>query len=121
VTAVLDSNILIDHLRGVSEAHAEIERFEKPKISVVTWIELLVGAAGDDDHQRIRSYLRRFELIELNEAVRNEAVRLRRERRLRLPDAVIWASARVGGYLLVTRNTRDFPTDDLTIRVPYRI
>jgi predicted nucleic acid-binding protein len=39
--------------------------------------------------------------------------------RLRLPDAVIWASARAESALLVTRDTRDFPGDDPGVRIPY--
>ena len=48
-------------------------------------------------------------------------MRLRRERRLKLPDALIWATARRHGSLLVTRNTKDFPKDDPGVRVPYSI
>ena len=48
------------------------------------------------------------------------AVELRRERRLRLPDAIIWATARCAGCLLVTRNTGDFPEDEPDVRVPYQ-
>jgi hypothetical protein len=39
---------------------------------------------------------------------------------LRLPDLLIWASAQVHGLILVSRNTRDFPSDQPGIHVPYR-
>ena len=45
--------------------------------------------------------------------------KIRRDRRVKLPDAVIWATARAESALLVTRNTKDFPRDDPGIRVPY--
>jgi predicted nucleic acid-binding protein len=41
--------------------------------------------------------------------------------KIRVPDAIILATARVESLLLVTRNTRDFPADLPGIRVPYRI
>jgi predicted nucleic acid-binding protein len=53
--------------------------------------------------------------------VAHETVALRKDRRMGLPDAVIWASARVQSALLVTRNTRDFPKDDSGIRAPYTV
>lgn len=53
-------------------------------------------------------------------AVAQEAVRLRRAGRLRLPDAIIYATARVHGRTLVTRNTRDFPEGEPGVDVPYR-
>jgi len=46
---------------------------------------------------------------------------IRREHRIRLPDASIWASTRHAGVLLVTGNSRDFPLDHPGIRIPYRV
>jgi predicted nucleic acid-binding protein len=39
----------------------------------------------------------------------------------RLPDAIIWATARRKNTLLITRNTKDFPAGEPDIRVPYRL
>ena len=44
-----------------------------------------------------------------------------RDHRLRLPDAIIWATARVAGAVLVTRNTKDVPAGDPAVRVPYSV
>jgi predicted nucleic acid-binding protein len=41
--------------------------------------------------------------------------------RLRLPDAIILATAQVEGCNLLTRNTRDFSPSWPEIRVPYSI
>jgi predicted nucleic acid-binding protein len=40
---------------------------------------------------------------------------------MKLPDAVILATARTHGLPLLTRNTRDFPAGDPTILVPYTL
>lgn len=40
---------------------------------------------------------------------------------MRLPDAIIWASAQSQGALLVTRNSNDYPPEEPGIRVPYRL
>jgi predicted nucleic acid-binding protein len=50
-----------------------------------------------------------------------EAITLRREQKLKLPDAIIWASARLNQALLVTCNTKDFDHRDAGIRIPYEI
>ena len=44
VRALFDTNIVIDHLRGLSQARDEIRRHEDKAISVVTWMEVMVGA-----------------------------------------------------------------------------
>lgn len=62
-----------------------------------------------------------FKRIELDEATLLESLDLRRMHRLKLPDALIWASARVNGWQLVTRNTKDFPPEWAGIRLQYVI
>jgi predicted nucleic acid-binding protein len=118
--ALLDTNILIDYLNGIEAARDEIARWQQPLISVVTWMEVIVGA-GPADEAEVRGFLRRFRCIGIDAPVAEAAVALRRSRRLRLPDAVIAATAVHEGALLVTRNTRDFPADDPTVRAPYRL
>ena len=117
--ALFDTNILIDYLGGVEGARQELARFQDSAISRITWMEVLVGASDESEVARLRSFLARFECIDIDDTVSELAIGIRREYRIRLPDAVIWASAQSIGGLLVTRNTRDFPADDPSIRVPY--
>lgn len=51
--------------------------------------------------------------------VAREAIEVRRLHRMRLPDAIVLASARVESALLVTRNTKDFPGSLPGVHVPY--
>ena len=119
--AVIDTNILIDYLAGVEAARDEIARHADASISAITWMEVLVGAADELETERLRWFLSGFRRIPIDDAVAELAVGIRRTHRMRLPDAIIWASARSVGGLLVTRNTRDFPSDDPGVRVPYSI
>jgi predicted nucleic acid-binding protein len=63
--------------------------------------------------------LRAFEVLELDATVSAEAILIRKNSRLKLPDAIILATARVHGLLLVTRNHRDFPRREPNVRIPY--
>ena len=118
VNALFDTNILIDFLNGSPAARDEIARYEDSSISVVTWMEVMVGAP-EGAADATRSFLGRFGLVEIDGKVAEAAVQLRRSKRLKLPDAIVWASAATQGRLLVTRNTKDFPADDPGVRVPY--
>lgn len=121
MTAVFDSNILIDFLSGIPEARQELRRHRRRAISVITWIEVLAGAQDEDEDRRIRGLLARFTVRPLGEEVRDRAVYLRRTTRLKVPDAIIRATADELGWILVTRNTKDFPASDPGIRVPYTL
>jgi predicted nucleic acid-binding protein len=119
--AVFDTNILIDYLRGIADAKKEIARYQKPSISIVTWMEVLAGASDAQEAQLLRNFLSQFHVHALTDNIAERAVVLRRSHNIRLPDAIIWATAQELGQTLVTRNTRDFPTNGPNIRVPYRV
>jgi predicted nucleic acid-binding protein len=118
VKALFDTNILVDHIRGVGAARVEIERYDDRAISIVTFIEMLVGTTPETESVE-RALMQRFEIVPLDHEVAEAAAAIRRDHRLKLPDAIIWASARQTDRLLVSRNTKDFPAGDPGVRHPY--
>jgi predicted nucleic acid-binding protein len=119
MNALFDTNVLIDYLKGIEEAREEIERYRVRLISTVTWMEVLVGGRNEEETEVIEMFLRDFRTIDITRRVAREAIEVRKARRLRLPDAIIWASARVESALLVTRNSKDFPASEPGVRIPY--
>ncbi|MBN1959954.1 MAG: type II toxin-antitoxin system VapC family toxin [Deltaproteobacteria bacterium] len=117
--AILDTNILIDFLNGVNAAKDEITRYDYPCISLITWMEILVGAQNPEEQILLQDFLQSFNIIAIDMAVAEQAITLRRNFKIRLPDAIIWATAKTHNCLLVTRNTRDFPDNDPGVRIPY--
>jgi predicted nucleic acid-binding protein len=120
VAALFDTNVLVDYLNSVPAARTELSRYGEKAISVMTWIEVLVGATPATEIAT-RTYLQSFKILAIDDAVADETVMLRRSHRLKLPDAIIWATARTHSMLLVTRNTKDFPPGDPGVRMPYRL
>lgn len=117
--ALFDTNILIDYLNGVDAARLELEKHRHRLISAVTWMEVLAGAHDDAEEDVVEMFLRDFRLVEVTRAVARRAVHVRRTHGIRLPDAIILASAQAESALLVTRNTKDFRPDNPDVRVPY--
>jgi predicted nucleic acid-binding protein len=118
VKALFDTNVLIDFLNGVAEARKEMGLYQDKAISIVTWMDVLVGAAPLVQ-SATRTFLDGFEIVGLDGPIADQALALRRQHRIKLPDAIIWASAQKTGSLLVTRNIRDFPKADPSVRIPY--
>ena len=81
-------------------------------------MEVMVGADGDLE-SATRGFLSGFDVVGVDERIAQRAVTLRRSHKIKLPDAVIWATAQTHAMLLVTRNTKDFPADDPGIRAPH--
>ncbi len=120
--AVLDTNILIDYLGGVLLAAEEIARYQEPMISPITWMEVMAGAKEEEERRSLRLFLNAFRLVALDQIVMERAALLRATGSLRLPDAIILATALENNLMLVTRNTKDFKINDWpNIRVPYQL
>ncbi len=118
--AVFDTNILIDYLQGNPLAEIELQRHTRRCISLVTWIEVLVGARSSQQEILWREFLSKFEVLPLDFVVAEAVISLRRPLgRLKLPDALIQASAQVANCILVTRDTTAFPPGTAGVRIPY--
>jgi hypothetical protein len=120
VKALFDTNILVDYLNAVPQARVELQRYTEKGISIVSWMEVMVGASGDVEIAT-RNFLSGFDILALDGEIAERAVNLRRRHHIKLPDAIIWATAQARAMLLVTRNTKDFPGGDPGIRMPYRL
>jgi predicted nucleic acid-binding protein len=120
VKALFDTNILVDYLNAVPQARTEFQRYTEKAISIITWMEVMVGADGDLEAPT-RHFLNSFDIVPVDEPIAQRAVGLRRSHRIKLPDAVIWATAQAHAMLLVTRNAGDFPDGDPGVRAPYKL
>ena len=117
--SLADTSILIDFLKGVAQARRELESYPNCAISVITRIEVLAGTSGEG-RRHAEAFLLLFTQIELTPGIAERAADIRRTMRLKLPDAVILATAQITGRVLITRNTRDFEAGPL-VRFPYRL
>jgi len=119
--ALFDSDVLVDYLLGLPMARSELQKYSQRLISIVSWTEVMIGAQAAEETRRCRDFLGSFTIIPFDQPIAEEAVRLRQTRKIKLPDAIIWATARTSGALLVTRNIKDFPKNDPFVRFPYEV
>lgn len=117
---LFDTNILIDYLSGIAKARTEFRRHHDRAISIITWMEVMAGTTPEEERQ-VRAFLTVLRCISITGDVADRAFVLRRETKLKLPDAIIKATAETEGRLLITRNSRDFAHRDPSVRIPYQI
>jgi predicted nucleic acid-binding protein len=118
--ALFDTNILIDYLRGISQARAECDKHSDRAVSIVTWMEVMSGSTAANEADA-RLCLLNFYTVPLTAEVAERAFILRRTSRSKLPDAIIQATAEGSGRILITRNTRDFPPGTPGVWIPYTL
>lgn len=119
--AVFDTNILIDYLKGIENAKKELEKFESKSISIITYIEVLVGLSSSPHQHDVQSFLESFEIHYLSLPIAELTIKNRKKYKIKIPDAIILSTAEYHQALLVTRNTKDFNPDFPIVRIPYEI
>ncbi len=120
VAPFFDTNVVIDWRIDRPEASRELARYERHRISRIVWTEVLSGEPPES-RAAVEEVLEPLDIVEVDRRIAATAADFRHGTRLTLLDALILATARVNGALLVTRNTRDFPATMPGIHVPYVI
>lgn len=109
---LIDSNAVIDYLSGklpsAGMAFMDSVINAGPKVSVITKIEVLGYDALSSDRYLLIDFMNDSVILELNELVVNQTIELRKQYKIKLPDAIIAATALVHGLILISRNTGDF-------------
>ena len=110
---LLDTNILIYYLADAipRESVATIEAIFSSsfRVSIITKIEFLGWRKHTPEGYALaEDFVRSAEVYPLTDTIADCAINLRRMHGVKLPDAVIAATAIVHGCVLVTRNEQDF-------------
>jgi predicted nucleic acid-binding protein len=114
VRLLLDTDVLIDYLRGVPEAVTYLEsRKEVLLISAVTVGELYAGVREGRERKALDAFMQAFEIVVLDASLAERGGLLRRDygksHGTGLADALIAASAERQEAVLVTLNRKQFP------------
>ncbi len=122
---LVDTNVLIYHTAGspiAKEFLAGLIRAKAFNNSVITRIEFLGWhAQTPDGFEKCQRLVGLSNILALSEKVADKAIDLRRDRNVRLADAIVAATALVNGLKLVTRNSDDFKAlMDLEIVDPFQ-
>lgn len=99
---LVDTDVFVDHLRGARRFEAKSHRVH---YSVVTRAELFTGNAA---RELVTVLLAPFRELPVDRTVAERAGRIRRESGIRLPDALIAATAIEHKLGLFSRNRSDF-------------
>lgn len=104
---VLDTNTLIYHFQGLKPWTDFIGGLRPVNVlvSVITRMELLAwNDLTSEGERKVRSFLDTLNIASLSSAIETEAILLRRKARLKLPDAIVAATAVVFDAVLATND-----------------
>lgn len=109
---LIDTNVVSDYLsasfttNGMTFIDTAIDSI--PNISVITQIELLCWNTSETTTQSIKNFISDSVVLDINNDVIAECVRIRKSKKIKTPDAIIAATALSYDLILITRNIKDF-------------
>ena len=122
---LFDTNIFIDMLGGCKQATAELSSYDFPAISAITYMELRAGQMLRLHEKPVLDVLlAEFQIIQIDQLVMARAIEIRGTSlaigpKVKLPDAIIAATASAYGIPIVTRNPKDFQWEGIDVHIPY--
>ena len=110
---LIDTNAVIEFLGGSLPSYGSIwlqnlVGQNLTYLSVINQIELLGFNGSPTEMQTIKDFINVSNLIPLSDTVVQQTIDLRKSYKIKLPDAIIAATALVYNLTLITRNTSDF-------------
>jgi predicted nucleic acid-binding protein len=117
---LLDSDIIIWHLRGREEVTAmlrDLQRFGVPGCSALSVLEVQLGVKKGEE-EKTNYFFRYLRVFDVNREVASKAAQLIREYKgrgvtLDIPDAVIASTCILHDLILVTYNRKHYPITEL--------
>ena len=89
---------------------------ERLAVSVITFMELLsFPGLTNEEEKSIRKFLSLCEILQIDEKVREETIRIRRKYKVKLPDSIIGATAVTQELTLLTADTAFLKIEDLKV------
>ena len=121
---LVDTNLIVDVLRGYKQSADFIDTLPNANISVITWYELIEGVENLDQLRSLNKYLSGFEVIQVSEEISQRTLELMHlfnlPYGLKHDDALIAATCVEYGFTLLTLNLKHFKfIDGLTAVSPY--
>lgn len=121
-----DTNAAIYYLQqqfppGAEKFIDDLLKDEQPVISAITEIELLCWkTATQKDLELLHNFINDALVIELEQSIKLKTADIRKAHRIKLPDAIIAATALVYDLKLLSRNVADFGSiNGLTVINPW--
>jgi predicted nucleic acid-binding protein len=109
---LVDSNVIIDYVSNripeKSAKQLDIYFNSNFSVSIVSKIEVLGFKTQEYELKQLESFIQLSSIVYIDEAVADKTIEIRRMKRIKLPDAIIAATALVQNCILLSHNTTDF-------------
>ena len=118
--SALDSNLIILASKQQIDTEKLLSLYDEFYVSIVTYMEVYAyDFQNQAEQDLIDELFTNLEIVEINRAIADQAIiyRKNKSKKIKLPDAIILATAKYLNADLLTENWKDFQTIDSSVNV----
>ena len=116
--ALLDSNVFVYISQKQLDFEKLLEKHDNFYASVISKMEVLgYNFNNQEEKDIVENMFNEIEIINLNEDIVNKVIEIRKKKKIKLPDAIVYATASSNELDLITRNVDDFKNIDNSVKV----
>ena len=118
---LIDTNVLIDaQMNRLSDNGLDFLAKVINENFIISFITLIEYLGYKNINKQTEEFISLANVIEIDKLIIQSCIDLRKNHKIKLPDAIIAATALVRGLILVTSNEKDFiPIQNLTVINPH--
>ncbi len=106
---IFDTNVLIYLSKYILKPDDVFSNKTETSISIITKIEALgFNFINKEEHLLLLNLCNELNVIPVTDDIAEQTIRIRKANRIKLPDAIIYATALTEGLPLMTHNIADF-------------
>ena len=115
---LLDSNTIIYLSKGMIDIDTVLEKNDHYAISVITYMEVLgYKFNSNSEEEIIKKLLALFDILYIDETIAEVVIDIRKAKQVKLPDAIICATAIVNDSILITSDIRLKTIENLKFKI----
>lgn len=123
---LIDTNVISDYFSASLPTNGlhlmDIVIDAVPNLSVITQIELLCWKTHSLTEQRVKDFIEDSAVFDITPDVIANCVNIRRNKKVKTPDAIIAATALTYHFTLISNNEKDFSKiKELKFINPYKV
>lgn len=114
-SVLIDTNIVLYLLSG-DQVLADLLYDRKIYISFITQLELLgYPDIAESDKKIIQEFINECMVIDINNFIKDEVIRIKQNHRIKLPDSIILATSKFLGFPLLTADKELAKIDEIDL------
>lgn len=116
--ALLDSNIFIYLSQKILSFDKVFGQHQKFNTSIISYMEVMgFSFSNIDEKELLEAMFDNMSIKNIDKDIVNKVITIRQNKKIKLPDAIVYATASVNNMDLITRNVEDFRNIDNTVKI----